>query len=55
VPDQYQFLQRLGVTTVEIPPKDNPGDWARALSAFSIAYQPAQTPSAALWALQRQL
>jgi uncharacterized protein (DUF934 family) len=55
VPDQYLFLQRLGITTVEIPQKDDPEHWARALREFSIVYQPAQTPSAPIWALQRRI
>jgi uncharacterized protein (DUF934 family) len=52
IPDQYQFLARVGVTTVELPEGASPASWAAALRRFSIGYQ---ADGQALGALSRRL
>lgn len=41
LPDQYAFLLRCGVDTVEIAEGSDPAEWQRGLGAIHIAYQPA--------------
>ncbi len=41
LPDQYAFLLRCGVTTVELPDGADTAAWDRALHAIPLAYQPA--------------
>ncbi|MGG5821116.1 DUF934 domain-containing protein [Falsiroseomonas sp. HW251] len=41
LPDQYAFLLRCGVTTVEVPDGTDAAVWARALQFIPIAYQAA--------------
>ncbi|GAA4479299.1 DUF934 domain-containing protein [Gluconacetobacter asukensis] len=40
LPDQYEFLLRCGVSTVDLPPGSDPEVWARAHTRFRTAYQP---------------
>lgn len=40
IPDQYEFLVRCGVTTVETPEGTDPTAWQRALRQFRVALQP---------------
>ncbi|GBQ63082.1 hypothetical protein AA103196_0482 [Ameyamaea chiangmaiensis NBRC 103196] len=40
LPDQYEFLRRCGVTTVEVPEGTDPAPWAREHARFDVAYQP---------------
>jgi uncharacterized protein (DUF934 family) len=39
LPDQYAFLLRCGVTTVEIPDGTMPDAWRKAVDRISFAYQ----------------
>lgn len=55
IPDQYVYLLRTGFTTVEIPEGSKPEHWARALSLYHTAYQPAVTDDAPLAGLHRHL
>jgi uncharacterized protein (DUF934 family) len=55
IPDQYQFLTRLGVDTVVVP-EDRVGPaWAHALNEISIAYQPALQDHGTVSLLRRHL
>jgi uncharacterized protein (DUF934 family) len=38
--DQYAFLLRCGITTVEIQDGADPAAWQKAANCFSFAYQP---------------
>jgi len=38
--DQYAFLLRCGITTVEIQGGADPAAWQKAANCFSFAYQP---------------
>jgi uncharacterized protein (DUF934 family) len=40
IPDQYVFLLRAGVSTVLVPEGRDLSAWSRALTEFSIVYQP---------------
>ncbi len=40
LPDQYEFLVRCGVTTVEVPDNADLPVWERALHQFRVAMQP---------------
>jgi uncharacterized protein (DUF934 family) len=40
LPDQYAFLLRCGITTVEIQDGADPAAWRKAANCFSLAYQP---------------
>jgi uncharacterized protein (DUF934 family) len=40
LPDQYVFLLRCGITTIEIQDGADPAAWQKAASCFSFAYQP---------------
>ena len=40
LPDQYAFLLRCGVTTVQLPDDADPAAWQAAADRFSVAYQP---------------
>jgi len=41
LPDQYAFLLRCGVTSVELPETADPSAWQAALRTIPLAYQPA--------------
>ncbi|NHO31652.1 DUF934 domain-containing protein [Acetobacter fallax] len=48
LPDQYEFLVRCGVTTVEVPENADVSAWERALHQFRVAMQPSvmnETPT----------
>jgi uncharacterized protein (DUF934 family) len=53
IADQYLFLHRLGLTTVEVPADDDLATWKKALGEFTVAYQPSILPSTPLNALRR--
>lgn len=55
IPDQYQFLTRLGVNTVVVPADRMGPAWAHALTEISIAYQPALQEVAPVSLLRRHL
>src|SRR6202166_5432947 len=40
LPDQYAFLLRCGITTIEIKDGTDPAAWQKAADCFSFAYQP---------------
>lgn len=40
LPDQYEFLLRCGVSTVDLPAGSDPHVWAQAHTRFRTAYQP---------------
>src|SRR6202140_1173452 len=40
LPDQYAFLLRCGITTVETQDGADPAAWQKAADRFSFAYQP---------------
>lgn len=46
IPDQAQFLRRVGFDSVEPDRTDLSEDWARALQRFSVTYQPARENAA---------
>jgi uncharacterized protein (DUF934 family) len=54
LPDQYAFLLRCGVTTVELPEGADPEAWHRALHLIPLAYQPAVAGDAAPLGLLRR-
>ena len=39
LPDQYQLLLRIGVTSVEIPEGSDPQRWEEAMRLYHLAYQ----------------
>lgn len=39
IADQYQFLARVGVTTVEVPDESNLASWQASFRRFTIGYQ----------------
>lgn len=39
LPDQYAFLLRCGITTVETQDGSDPAAWQKAAGRFSFAYQ----------------
>ncbi|GBQ93098.1 hypothetical protein AA23498_1634 [Acetobacter nitrogenifigens DSM 23921 = NBRC 105050] len=47
LPDQYEFLLRCGVTTVEAPENADISVWNAALQRFSVAMQPSIAPEKA--------
>lgn len=55
IPDQYLFLLRAGVSTVEVPEDRYTDAWANALAEYTVAYQPAIRGDAPLSALRRRL
>ncbi|RBM05281.1 DUF934 domain-containing protein [Novacetimonas cocois] len=40
LPDQYEFMLRCGITTVEIPNGSDPAIWEKAHRRITVAYQP---------------
>ncbi|MCJ8352800.1 DUF934 domain-containing protein [Novacetimonas hansenii] len=40
LPDQYEFMLRCGITTVEIAENADPSVWEKAHTRFTVAYQP---------------
>ncbi len=55
LPDQYMFLTRCGVSSVELPEHVDLGPWREALQAFHVAYQCAANDVAPLSPLRRRL
>lgn len=55
IPDQYLFLVRAGVTTVEVPADRDIAAWRLALGQFTVAYQPAIAGDRPLSLLRRRL
>ncbi len=55
LPDQYLFLVRCGVTTVELREGTDLAPWRAALRQFQVAYQPAADDAAPLSPLRRAL
>ncbi|WP_404326375.1 DUF934 domain-containing protein [Aerophototrophica crusticola] len=55
IPDQYLFLTRVGVDTVEVPADRAGPAWEHALAEISVAYQPAQDDAQPLSLLRRHV
>jgi uncharacterized protein (DUF934 family) len=55
LPDQYAFLLRCGVTTVEIPSTCDAKPWLIAMRSFHTGYQPAMDANTPLSPLRRHL
>jgi uncharacterized protein (DUF934 family) len=55
LPDQYLFLVRCGVDTVELRIGTELRPWREALARFQVAYQPASDDAAPLSPLRRAL
>ncbi len=55
LPDQYLFLTRCGVDTVELPAGTDVAPWREALHHFSMAYQAAADSITPLSPLRRAL
>ena len=55
IPDQYVFLLRAGVTTVEVRDDRDLSAWRLALGQVTVAYQPAIAGDAPLSLLRRRL
>jgi uncharacterized protein (DUF934 family) len=55
LPDQYAFLLRCGITTVETPDGTDPAAWQKAADRFSFAYQPSVLEEPVLSGLRRTI
>ena len=55
LPDQYQLLRRIGVTSVEVPEGADPKRWQEAMSLYHIAYQASRGEDTPLAQLRRRL
>jgi uncharacterized protein (DUF934 family) len=55
IPDQYAFLLRCGITTVEIQDGADPAAWQKAANRFSFAYQPSVLKEPILSGLCRKM
>jgi uncharacterized protein (DUF934 family) len=55
LPDQYAFLLRCGITTVEIRDGADPAAWQKAANCFSFAYQPSVLEEPLLSGLRRTI
>lgn len=55
LPDQYAFLLRCGITTVEIKDGADPAAWQNAADRFSFAYQPSVLKEPVLSGLRRTI
>jgi uncharacterized protein (DUF934 family) len=55
LPDQYAFLLRCGITTVEIQDGADPAAWQKAADRFSFAYQPSVLKEPILSGLRRAM
>lgn len=55
IPDQYLFLVRAGVNTVEVPSDRDIAAWRLALEQFTVAYQPGVVGDTPLSLLRRRL
>jgi uncharacterized protein (DUF934 family) len=55
LPDQYAFLLRCGITTVEMQDGADPAAWQEAANCFSFAYQPSVLEEPLLSGLRRTI
>ncbi|MDR3519139.1 MAG: DUF934 domain-containing protein [Azospirillaceae bacterium] len=55
IPDQFLFLVRCGVSSVEVPDNADLAVWRHALTEITIAYQAAATADEPLSLLRRRL
>jgi uncharacterized protein (DUF934 family) len=55
LPDQYAFLLRCGITTVEMQDGVDPAAWQKAVGRFSFAYQPSVLKEPILSGLRRTM
>jgi uncharacterized protein (DUF934 family) len=55
LPDQYAFLLRCGITTVEMQDGSDPATWQKAADRFSFAYQPSVLKEPVLLGLHRTM
>lgn len=55
LPDQYAFLLRCGITTVEMQDGADPAAWQKAADRFSFAYQPSVLEEPVLSGLRRTM
>jgi uncharacterized protein (DUF934 family) len=55
LPDQYAFLLRCGITTVEIKDGAGPAAWQNAADRFSFTYQPSVLEEPVLSGLRRTM
>jgi uncharacterized protein (DUF934 family) len=55
LPDQAQFLARVGVDQIIIPDGADLAAWQTGLNRYTVAYQPGLTASTPLGALRRRL
>src|ERR1700730_10895184 len=55
LPDQYAFLLRCGITTVEMQDGSDPAAWQKAADHFSLAYQPSVLKEPVLSGLRRAI
>jgi uncharacterized protein (DUF934 family) len=55
LPDQYAFLLRCGITTVEIKDGADPAAWQNAADRFSFTYQPSVLEEPVLSGLRRTM
>ena len=55
LPDQYAFLLRSGITTVEMQDGADPAAWQKASDRFSFGYQPSVLKEPVLSGLRRTI
>ena len=55
LPDQYAFLLRSGITTVEMQDGADPAAWQKAADRFSFGYQPSVLKEPVLSGLRRTI
>lgn len=53
--DQYLFLDRLGVNSIEVKDAKQLGEWRKAMAEFTVFYQPAADVRRLAMALRRQV
>ncbi|MEW6597284.1 MAG: phosphoadenylyl-sulfate reductase [Pseudomonadota bacterium] len=54
LPDQAQHLKRVGFDAVALNDDAVEGEWTKALSTFSLNYQPTARSAAPVWQLRRE-
>jgi phosphoadenosine phosphosulfate reductase len=54
LPDQAQHLKRVGFDAVALNDDAVEGEWTKALSTFSLNYQPTARSAAPVWKLRRE-
>ena len=55
LPDQYAFLLRCGITTVEMQDGADPAAWQKAADRFSFGYRPSVLKEPVLSGLRRTI